>query len=418
MEEVAVNQKKIGKSEVYILGVYITLFLFSIIESYSASSREIAMSGSIFMPMLKHLFILCSGAGLMYWISRMSLSKLMRFSVFFTALTVVGMVWVLFFGANLNSGQRWVSLGIATVQPSEFAKVAVVFILSYLLASNIDKKTGIISTKGLIICVSVVTIFGGLLLLQGLTNTLLFMGISFSILIVGGTKWSQLGKVLLVYMVVGLLFLLIKTAVSDSDSGDSALRVDTWSSRIDSFLGMYFGPPAYTIPITSDNDQAMYSFMAQGNGGLAGVGIGNSRECSRLPLAFSDYVFAIIVEDLGFIGGLFLVIVYFKLLQRASGLAQRCSNAYPSFLAMGMAVLIALQAFFHMAITTGLFPVSGQPLPLISKGGSSIWVTSVAFGVMLCVSRHAVRTGKKTEARKEKESLPEALRADNPTMDE
>ena len=154
--------------------------------------------------------------------------------------------------------------------------------------------------------------------------------------------------------------------------------------------------------------------MAQANGGIHGVGPGNSREASRLPLAFSDYIFAIVVEELGMIGGLAVLLLYLWLLARAAGIASRCSITYPALIVMGMAVMIAFQALFHMGIVTGVFPVSGQPLPLISKGGTSIFVTCVAFGIMLSVSRTASRHGnKKQDISEEKESLPEQLRDEN-----
>ncbi len=154
--------------------------------------------------------------------------------------------------------------------------------------------------------------------------------------------------------------------------------------------------------------------MAQANGGIHGVGPGNSRESARLPLAFSDYIYAIVVEELGLIGGVAVLILYLWLLARAAGIASRCSITYPALIVMGMAVMIAFQALFHMGIVTGVFPVSGQPLPLISKGGTSIIVTCIAFGIMLSVSRTASRHGnKKHEISEEKESLPEQLRDEN-----
>ena len=134
-----------------------------------------------------------------------------------------------------------------------------------------------------------------------------------------------------------------------------------------------------------------------------GVGPGNSRECSRLPLAFSDYVFSIIVEELGFVGAIALMILYISLLGRAGIIASRCKRAFPALLILGMAVMITIQALSHMAINSGLVPVTGQPLPFISKGGSSILVMSIAMGIMLSVSRFAeFNSGKKPSMSAEK----------------
>ena len=154
--------------------------------------------------------------------------------------------------------------------------------------------------------------------------------------------------------------------------------------------------------------------MAQANGGIIGQLPGNSRETARLPLAFSDYIFAIVVEDWGVLGGMFLLALYLMLLARAGAIASRCSRAFPALLVMGMAVMIVLQALFHMAIVTGVFPVSGQPLPLISKGGSSIIATSIAFGIMLSVSRFAVQNDKRKDVNAEILELPAEVATDNP----
>jgi cell division protein FtsW len=164
----------------------------------------------------------------------------------------------------------------------------------------------------------------------------------------------------------------------------------------------------------------MRSYMAQAHGGLHGVLPGNSRETSRLPLAFSDYIYAIVVEDFGFIGGFVLMVLYLWLLARAYNVARRCYQVYPAFLVSGMAMMITLQALCHMAIVTGTGPVSGQPLPLYSKGGTSILVTSMAIGIMLSVSRFAVRNNTENNSRqqinREADALPEEARGANPTQ--
>ena len=191
-------------------------------------------------------------------------------------------------------------------------------------------------------------------------------------------------------------------------------RDKTWAARIDRWMGD--SVPKYEQPINAQNRQEMYSYMAQANGGWHGVLPGNSRETARLPLAFSDYIFAIIVEDWGFLGAVGLLVLYLALLGRAGAIAYRCKRVFPALLVMGMAVMIVLQALFHMAIVSGVFPVSGQPLPMISKGGSSIICTSIAFGIMLSVSRYAVQknSGDSRQASAELEDLPQEMTAANP----
>lgn len=316
------------------------------------------------------------------------------------------------------------------IQPAEFLKLSAAMVIALVMSRN-QMLRGV-KTKGVVICAVTVIIFGGLLFNQGLTNTILLMSISLSMMLIGGVQWKKFGVVLLAYgiIAVGALWLKMEKAEERADKLKAGIEVEqmdgsrhetvktdrsgTWQARIDRFLGDSI--PKYDKPITADNRQEMYAYMAQANGGLLGVFPGNSREAARLPLAFSDYIYSIIIEDMGFIGGMFVLILYLWLLARAGAIASRCSRAFPAMLVIGMAVMIVFQALFHMAIVTGVFPVSGQPLPLISKGGSSILITSIAFGVMLSVSRFAVRSGKKQEIKQEMNTLPEGVRADNPTQ--
>lgn len=431
MEEVAdvmarsPQTKEKGKADSHIIGIFITLCICSIVESYSASSREIYLSGNIYTPMVKHLALLAVAAAIVWSLQRVNYTKMVVWSLAFAALTVLLMVYTMFFGDVINGARRSFSLPGISIQPAELAKIAIVFVLSYILAQNINKKE--ISGKGLICCVGIVSLFGLLLLLQGLTNTILFMSISFAMLIIGGTKTKKLLKVIGIYLVIAVLFLGVKhirdefrldelDGVEQVDAGTSSLRSGTWQNRMSDYFSELFGSEPYNNPEILSNDQKLYSYLAQANGGVFGEGPGGSRETSRLPLAFSDYVFSIVTEDLGLIGALILLSTYLLLLVRAGKIARRCNRAYPAFLVMGMAVMIVLQALFHMAINTGVFPVSGQNLPLISKGGTSILVMGVAFGVMLSVSRSAAQKGVDKKVGKQ-ETLPESISASNPTRE-
>ena len=348
----------------------------------------------------------------------------------FAIASALMMVYVMFFGDIINGARRSFSLLGVMIQPAEFLKLSAAMVIALVMSRN-QMLRGV-KTKGVVICAVTVIIFGGLLFNQGLTNTILLMSISLSMMLIGGVQWKKFGVVLLAYgiIAVGALWLKMEKAEERADKLKAGIelaqmdghrnemvktdRSGTWQARIDRFLGDSI--PKYDKPITADNRQEMYAYMAQANGGLLGVFPGNSREAARLPLAFSDYIYSIIIEDMGFIGGMFVLILYLWLLARAGAIASRCSRAFPAMLVIGMAVMIVFQALFHMAIVTGVFPVSGQPLPLISKGGSSILITSIAFGVMLSVSRFAVRNGKKQEIKQEMNTLPEGVRADNPTQ--
>ena len=334
----------------------------------------------------------------------------------------------MFFGEIINGARRSFNLPGFAVQPSEFIKLSAVLLLA-LIMSRTQMKRGILNSGVIASAVSVV-FFGALLFNQGLTNTLLLMAISASMMVIGGIQWRKLAVVMLAYSIVAGGAALYKLGHGDDDTPAAATqteqlaagtdgagnvnRASTWQSRIERYLGD--GTPLYEKPIDAKNRQEMYSYMAQANGGVFGVIPGNSRETARLPLAFSDYIFAIIIEDLGLVGALFIMFMYLSLLARAASIARRCTRTFPALLVIGMAVMITFQALFHMAIVSGVFPVSGQPLPLFSKGGTSILITSIAFGIMLSVSRYAVRGGTKQEIRQEMDSLPENMRAENQTQ--
>ncbi len=428
MAETAIKAKTkaVGKSNTYIIGIYITLLLVSVVESYSASSREIV--GSALSPMFKQLMFLALGVGIMIFCARLNYVRYLKGGILFSVVTIGLMLYANFFGKTINGAQRAVHLLGFTLQPAEFAKLAIVFLLSFVMASNIDRKLGRIKDAGMWWSLAIVGVFSVLLVMQGMTNTLLFICVSASLLVIGKINYKRFWIAMMGFALIGVSVYAIQQKIESSslddldkteqvDAADKGqLRDKTWQARIDRYIQRW-KTPMYLEPITSTNDQEMYSYMAQANGGITGVMPGNSRECSRLPLAFSDYVFSIIVEDLGFFGGVVLIAVYFALLTHAGGIARRCSRAFPAFLVMGSAVMIVLQAFFHIAINTGVFPVSGQPLPLISKGGTSVIVTSIAFGVMLSVSRTATQSDKAKDARREDEALPERMRVANPTKD-
>lgn len=418
-----VPSRPINPSDKYIWGIYGALCFFSIIELYSASSREIASAG-VYAPILRHAAMLFVGFLIILAIERIPYRWFIPLTPLFVTASVVMMIYVMFFGEIINGARRSFSLPGFAVQPAEFIKLSAVLLLA-LIMSRTQMKHGI-RNSGVIASAISVVFFGALLFNQGLTNTLLLMAISASMMVIGGIQWRKLAVVMLAYTVVAGGAAIYKLGHDDDDGPASASateqvdgapnvnRTSTWQSRIERYIGD--GTPLYEKPIDAKNRQEMYSYMAQANGGVFGVIPGNSRETARLPLAFSDYIFAIIIEDIGLVGALFIMFLYLSLLARAASIARRCTRTFPALLVIGMAVMITFQALFHMAIVSGVFPVSGQPLPLFSKGGTSILITSIAIGIMLSVSRHAVRGGTKQEIRQEIDSLPESMRAENQTQ--
>lgn len=421
------NNTQFRKGDKYIWGVYIFLIIVSVIELYSASSREVTAS-NVLAPIMRHGFMLLLGFGVVVGLSRVKYKVFNHGITLFALAALLIAVYVLFKGQIINGARRSMSLFGIALQSAELLKIAVVLVIARVIAFN--QERGGVTTFGVARCAFFVLLCSGLLFTQGLTNTLLLMGISISMMLIGGIQNRKLGIVLLIYLIIGgagymwkshdkqsaaEVALIAETGKDASGEAATFNRTGTHKGRIARWL--FDSIPKYEQPITSVNRQEMYSFMAQANGGWHGVLPGNSRETARLPLAFSDYIFAIVIEDWGFMGGMLLLTAYLILLGRAGAIAAKCRSAFPSLLIMGMAVMIVLQALFHMAIVTGVFPVSGQPLPLISKGGSSILVTAIAFGIMLSVSRSAAfKDDDNAIISQEIADLPADLNAPNPMI--
>ena len=418
----------------WIWGIYIMLIIISIVESYSASSREIAAQG-IYVPIIKQCIFLGAGAIGVIWLQRLDYNKPLFLYLMIPGLavvTVISLIYVMFFGEIINGARRAMTIipGLLTLQPAELAKLSIVTILSYVFAKS--QKNQDISNKGLIAAAFAVGIYGALMIRSGLTNTLLLIAISGSMLLIGGARFKKIGILMVIFGIMFGFFVIIKhnndkkeeifnenqremmvtmpSTESSASSGEVG-RSGTWKSRLREW---WHSDSLVYRPITPKNQQEMFSRMAQAHGGPLGCGIGKSRECSRLPLAFSDYIYSIIVEETGLIGGIFVLLLYLSLLGRAAMIVRRSKRVLPSLLVIGMASFITFQALFHMAINVGVFPVSGQPLPLISKGGTSIIVISIAFGVMLSVSRTIANYGNKKN-KVEEAPIIEGLDAVNPT---
>ena len=428
----------------WIWGIYIMLIVISLVETYSAASREVVKMG-VYMPILKHILFLMIGGGLLlatYRIPYTNKKYLIFYTVGLTAISILLLIYVLFFGENYNNAQRSFRVLGISVQPFEIAKLAVVLCLSLVL-SRTQKGNGV-SNNGVIVCVLLIAVYGLLTYVNGMTNFLLLTSISLVMMVVGGITFKRIAILLVAFGLVGGAIYMIKSSNDDKDENLQKSRSQTEQVMQEGETGELIAEQAskkgkkkvdrsnvrkkrienwlnndslWTRPIIpNENDQEMFAYMAQAHGGVTGVFFGNSRDTSRLPLASSDYVFSIIVEDTGLIGGVIVLTLFLALLLRAAMIARRCRRTLPTLMVIGLASMITLQALFHIAINTGVFPVSGQPLPLISKGGSAIVVTSYAFALLLSISRTVAGLTDKENATKEEMALPEELRAENPSQ--
>ena len=437
-------QRNIGDPVIW--GIYISLVLISMVESFSASSQIIGTGAGMYAPIFKHAILLFGGfcALLVFYFT--NYKNFPKLFTLLAAVTILALILAPIIGQDINGAKRAINLGFFSVQPAEMAKVSIVALIAWVTASHQRRED--VSNRGIFICATLVLFYSALTFSQGLTNTLLLMGISAIMMLISGAKLKKLLVVLLVYGVCGGIFFTIKSLNDSKEENlnldpktevvvaaeveelptDNALvqfltknfgRGGTWVAR---FIRHNTPPQLVDQKMNSKNQQEMYARMAQANSNRYGIiptggGPGNSRECSRVPLAFSDYIYSIITEELGIVGALFVLLLFVGLVFRAKRIALQCSYAFPSFLVMGMSVMISLQALFHMAINTGVVPVSGQPLPLVSMGGTSTLMVSVAFGIMLSVSRYAIQNAHDKELKKaDHDKLPENLRAEHPTL--
>jgi len=418
------------RNDLFIWGIYILLLIISVVELFSASSSEVTAE-NVYGPLLRHVIFLAAGLGIVLACQKVHYSVFRKLAPALAVISLILLGMSTFMGVEINGAQRALRAGSLTIQPPEIVKLTVIVLLAQVLSKY--QIPGGVSNRGIGIAAVIVLLFGGLLYPNGLTNMILLMGASLCMFVLGGMRINKILIVICIYAVCGGSLVMIKGMQSGSDEFDNIGkesvagtelvqapqketdmpkigRLQTQINRVKRHIaGVHPGDT-----IDDLNRQVIFSKFAQAHGGLFGHGPGNSRESARLPLAFSDYIYSIIVEDMGFVGGVALLTVYLFLLMRAGRIASKCSRAFPALLIMGCAILIVFQALVHMAIVTGLFPVSGQPLPFISKGGTSVLVMSAAIGMMLSVARYGINNGNKKQINAELRELPEDIRAANP----
>lgn len=411
----------------HLWGTYLLLVFIAIVELFSASIQDVR-GDNIFDPILRHGGFLLLGFALMLIIQHIHYRYVYAAIPVYVIASICLLLAVAAGGESINGAVRSIKIAGVPILPAEFMKLAAALGTAWILSQTQMPGKRDVTWTGLVCCLVFMFISCGLLFSQGLSNTILVVAISFSMMLVAGMGLKKFFIALLVTGVLGAGAIYVKTQLVSTENvsayqkkadelnhieseGQASGRGQVWKDRVKN----HFRDNKYNDKITSENQQELYSYMAQAHGGLFGVGPGKSRENARLPLASLDYIYAIIIEELGLFAGLGILIVYMWILGRSAKLTVQFRHTMPGIMVMGCAFVIVFQALFHMSIVSGVIPVSGQPLPLISKGGISVLATSLAFGVMLSCAKHAARTSDtKAEQAKEKEILPENARSINP----
>jgi cell division protein FtsW len=364
---------KYFKGDKVIWTVIIALFLLSILTVYSATASYAfgKLQGDTTYYLYKQLRFLMLGLFVTYLFHRIPYEYFSRLSQMFIVLAVILLFATLVFGRSTNDASRWLHLpGGITFQTSDFAKVALLMYVARILSRHQRDKEDIkMAFKPIMVAVIIIC---GLILPENFSTSALLFGTCFILMFIGRVSgkylWSLAG-------ILGGLFIIFIIVVMNFSGGG---RVSTWKNRVENFFN----------DESKANFQADQSKIAIVSGGILGKGPGKSTQRRILPHGDSDFIYAIVVEEYGLmIGGVGVVLAYLILLYRAGVIVRKSSGTFAAFLAAGLTLSLVIQAFTNMAVAVGLFPVTGQPLPLLSRGGTSIIFTSMALGMILSVSR-------------------------------
>ena len=406
----------IFKGDKVIWMVFFFLCIISVVEVFSASSELTYKGGNYWAPVLKHIAILIMGIFCMVVTLNIKCRYFKIMTPFLLVISALTLVWVYFAGQSTNGAQRWVSIVGMQFQPSEIAKGTMVLATAQILSAmqgpnGADRQA---FKFVLWVCAFIIP----LIMLENLSTAILLSAVIFMMMVLGRVPARQLGRLLgVVALIVVFIFSMVmivgtdkagqtpdnklteQTDARDTETGivsKLSHRAETWKSRIDKFVN---GKEVAPEDVDLDKDaQVAHANIAIASSNVIGRGPGNSVERDFLSQAFSDFIYAIIIEEMGIFGAFFVAMLYIILLFRTGKIANRCENNFPAFLAMGLALLLVTQALFNMCVAVGLAPVTGQPLPLVSKGGTSTIINCIYIGAILSISRSAQKrsTGDKS----------------------
>jgi len=404
--------KKIGnifKGDKVIWMVFFFLCMISIVEVFSASSNLTYKSQNYVGPIAFHTVTIIVGAAVAVITLNIPCRYFKLMTLFLLIISGITLLWVLVGGESINGANRVISLpGGITFQPSEIAKGTMVLYTAQIL-SAMQREDGA-DKKAFKYILWIVIPTAALIGIENLSTAALLLGVIFLMMFIGRVPMIQLGKLMGACAILIAIFLTLVLTLgsigADQEgskqttevvSGETDTKVIkgggvfhrfvTWRNRIVKHLDKKdIAPDEYDL----DKDaQVAHANIAIVSSNIIGKGPGQSVERDFLSQAFSDFIFAIVIEELGIIGATFVVFLYIVLLYRAARIASRCENNFPAFLVMGLALLLVVQATFNMLVAVGIAPVTGQPLPLISKGGTSTIINCAYVGVILSVSRSA-----------------------------
>lgn len=378
--------KRYLKGDTTLWVVFLALCILSIIEMYSASSTLAYKASNHAMPLLRHMGFLTGGVIIAFIVHMIPYRFIRIASYLGLFISAILLLFVLFKGHRENDAARWLVIGGVQFQPSELAKLSVIIVAADLISRIRDnsKEEWIYFRNTIIMLIGIC----GLILLENFSTAAILFIVVFIMMFIGRISMKYLGSLAGISLIALLLgYGAIKT-IPETAMPKAFKRAYTWVARIERHSDKEAKENKYVI--NDKNRQEIYGQIAIARGGVFGVLPGNSVERDYLPQAYSDFIFSIIVEEMGLIGGIAVIILYLILLFRAGRIVINCSAVFPAILVMGLSLMIVLQTFINMSVATSLIPVTGQPLPLISRGGTSILITCIYFGIILGITRQII----------------------------
>lgn len=390
------------KGDKVIWALVILLTLVSLLAVYSATGSLAYKNykGNTEIYLFKQVAFILAGIMVIYFAHLVNYTFYSRAARIIFLLSLPLLFYTLFFGVKMNEGSRWIRLPIInmTMQTSDLARLALFMYLARLLS----KKQDVIKDfkKGFLPVIWPVALTCALIAPANLSTALLLGASCLLLLFIGRVSTKHIMMTIGIAL-IPLAFLIAAAVIRhQSDDGEAAVikkssstltaRVDTWIGRVESFI--------YGSKDDVDNSayQVNQAKIAISKGGVFGVGPGNSTTRDFLPQAYNDFIYAIIIEEYGMMGGAFIMFIYLVFLYRCIRIFKRCPFAFGAFLALGLSFTLAIQAVANMAVTVNLFPVTGVTLPLVSMGGTSFIFTCLAIGIILSVARNVEQLEGKT----------------------
>jgi cell division protein FtsW len=386
------SQRTKGDKVIWALVILLVLASLLVVYSATGSLAYKLYRGNTEVYLFKQIAFITIGMAVIYFAHRVNYTIWSKVAYFLFLISIPLLIYTLFFGVRMNEGSRWIRLPIInmTMQTSDLAKLALFMYIS----RQISKRQNVIKDfkQGYLPLIIPVGLVCALIAPANLSTALLLGASCMLLFFIGRANTKHL------LMTVGIacipiMILIIAAVIRHSGAGDELTgskktssglfaRADTWINRVEGFI---YGSKQ---SIDDDAYQVNQAKIAIAKGGLVGVGPGNSTQRDFLPQAYNDFIYPIIMEEYGLIGGAFILFIYLVFLWRSIRIFKRCPYAFGAFLALGLSFTLVIQAVANMAVSVNLFPVTGVTLPLVSMGGSSFLFTCFAIGIILSVARN------------------------------